>query len=182
MQRTLPTSIDGFYLMVGSPSISVLGKHNHVSRQEQASSVGGPARRLSDTWHRSGRSGSIRGWPTYRHGKWAATSDVPMQTLTHNWYWGRAKAGPYTVIATNITATEAYGYETQILYMLAKDDEIVADDDVSASRASPSPTSRALPYRDGDARYAVKPSSGKRYRRLLRPSQHPGRATARPCS
>jgi hypothetical protein len=25
--------------------------------------------------------------------------DVPMQTLMHNWYWGRTKAGPYTVIA-----------------------------------------------------------------------------------
>ena len=30
MRRTLPTSIDGFYLMVGSPSISLLGKHHHV--------------------------------------------------------------------------------------------------------------------------------------------------------
>jgi hypothetical protein len=39
--------------------------------------------------------------------------------MMHNWYWARAKAGPYTVIACHITATEAYGYETQILYMLA---------------------------------------------------------------
>jgi hypothetical protein len=42
----------------------------------------------------------------------------------HNWYRARAEAGPYTVIASQITATEAYGYETQILYMLAKDDAI----------------------------------------------------------
>ena len=28
--------------------------------------------------------------------------DVPMQTLMHNWYWARAKAGPYTVIASHI--------------------------------------------------------------------------------
>jgi hypothetical protein len=27
-------------------------------------------------------------------------------------------AGPYTVIASHIAATEAYGYETQIVYML----------------------------------------------------------------
>jgi hypothetical protein len=82
--------------------------------------------------------------------------DVPMQTLMHNWYWARAKAGPYTVLATHITATESYGYETQILYMLAKDDEIVADVDVRvtfeidasppmARPASPSPTSPAIP-------------------------------------
>ena len=56
--------------------------------------------------------------------------DVPMQTLMHNWYWARATVGPYTVIASHITATEAYGYETQIVYMLAKDQEIIADDEV----------------------------------------------------
>jgi len=59
--------------------------------------------------------------------------DVPMQTLMHNWYWTRAKAGPCTVIASHITATEAYGYETQIVYMLAKDGEIVADDGAKVS-------------------------------------------------
>src|SRR5216683_2886085 len=37
--------------------------------------------------------------------------DVPMQTLMHNWYWARASVGPYTVIASYITATAAYGYE-----------------------------------------------------------------------
>ena len=79
-----------------------------------------------------------------------------MQTLMHDWYWARAKAGPYTVIASHITATKAYGYETQNVYMLANDDEIVADDDrrcVSranasspmAKPASPLLTSRAIP-------------------------------------
>src|SRR5260221_12273824 len=53
--------------------------------------------------------------------------DVPMQTLMHNWYCGRAKAGPYTVIACHITATGAYGYETQILYMFAKDYKIMTE-------------------------------------------------------
>jgi hypothetical protein len=92
--------------------------------------------------------------------------DVPMQTLMHNWYWGRAKAGPYTVIACHITATEAYGYETQILYMLAKDDEIIADDDVRVSfeiervatdgkTGKPVADITRYTYRDGDARYVV---------------------------
>ena len=59
--------------------------------------------------------------------------DVPMQTLMHNWYWARASVGPYTVIASYITATAAYGYETQIVYMLAKDGRIIADDDAKVS-------------------------------------------------
>jgi hypothetical protein len=90
--------------------------------------------------------------------------DVPMQTLMHNWSWARAKA--YTVIASDITATEAYGYETQIIYMLAKDDEIVADDDVRVSFevervatdgkiGKPVADITRYTYRDGDARYVV---------------------------
>jgi hypothetical protein len=92
--------------------------------------------------------------------------DVPMQTLMHNWYWARAKAGPYTVIAAHITATEAYGYETKTVYMLAKDNEIVADDDVAVSFetervATDSRTGKPVAditrytYRDGDARTVV---------------------------
>ena len=71
----------------------------------------------------------LRGVQAYHDHNWG---DGPMQTLIHNWYWARAKAGPYTVIACHITATEAYGYETQILYILAKDGVIVADDDARA--------------------------------------------------
>jgi hypothetical protein len=59
--------------------------------------------------------------------------DVPMQTLMHNWYWARASVGPYTIIASYITATAAYGYETQIVYMLAKDGKVIADDDAKVS-------------------------------------------------
>jgi hypothetical protein len=64
------------------------------------------------------------------------------------------------------TATEAYGYETQIVYMLAKDDEIVADDDVRVSfetervatdgkTGKPVVDIRRYTYRDGDAHYVV---------------------------
>ena len=81
-------------------------------------------------------------------------------------YWARAKAGPYTVLATHITATEAYRYETQILYMLAKEDEIVADDDVRVSfetervatdgkTGKPVADITRYTYRDDDARYVV---------------------------
>jgi hypothetical protein len=92
--------------------------------------------------------------------------DVPMQTLMHNWYWARAKVGPYTVIASHITATEAYGYETQIIYMLAKDGEIIADDDARVSfqiervatdgkTGKPVAAITRYTYRNGDTRYVV---------------------------
>jgi hypothetical protein len=35
--------------------------------------------------------------------------DVPMQTLVHDWYWARAKAGPYTVIAAGGTLGGSFG-------------------------------------------------------------------------
>ncbi len=92
--------------------------------------------------------------------------DVPMQTLMHNWYWARGSVGPYTVIASYITATEAYGYDTQIVYMLARDGKIIADDDtrVSFERqriASDGKTGKPVAdvtrytYQDADTRYVV---------------------------
>jgi len=92
--------------------------------------------------------------------------DVPMQTLMHNWYWARASVGPYTIIASYITATAAYGYETQIVYMLAKDGKIIADDDAKVSFASdrvaidgktgkPVADVTRYTYLDADTRYVV---------------------------
>ena len=92
--------------------------------------------------------------------------DVPMQTLMHNWYWARASVGPYTVIASYITAIEAYGYETQIVYMLAKDGKIIADDDAKVSferdriaidgkTGKPVADVTRYSYHDADTRYVV---------------------------
>ncbi|HWK44302.1 MAG TPA: hypothetical protein VNT30_06265 [Stellaceae bacterium] len=92
--------------------------------------------------------------------------DIPMQTLMHNWYWARASIGPYTIIASYITATAAYGYETQIVYMLAKDGEIVADDDAKVSfeadrvaidgkTGKPVADVTRYIYHDADTRYVV---------------------------
>jgi hypothetical protein len=79
--------------------------------------------RIGNEEHRASGSG-------YHDHNWG---DVPMQTLMHHWYWARASVGLYTIIASCITATAAYGYETQIVYMLAKDGKIIADDDAKAS-------------------------------------------------
>jgi hypothetical protein len=53
--------------------------------------------RIGDEEHRASGSG-------YHDHNWG---DVPMQTLMHNWYWARASVGPYTIIASHITATAA---------------------------------------------------------------------------
>jgi hypothetical protein len=111
---------------------------------------------IGDEDHRASGSG-------YHDHNWG---DVPMQTLIHNWYWARASAGPYTIIASYITATAAYGYETQIVYMLAKDGKIIADDDASVSfetdrvavdgkTGKPVADLTRYTYHDSDVRYVV---------------------------
>lgn len=92
--------------------------------------------------------------------------DVPMQTLMHDWYWARASVGPYTIIASYITATAVYGYDTQIVYMLAKDGKIIADDDAKVSfetdrvaidgkTGKPVADVTRYTYRDVDTRYVA---------------------------
>lgn len=54
--------------------------------------------------------------------------DTAMLKLINHWYWGRAQAGPYSIIASYITAEHKYG-DTEIpVFLLAKGDTIVADD------------------------------------------------------
>jgi len=112
--------------------------------------------RIGNEEHRSAGSG-------YHDHNWG---DVPMQTLMHNWYWARASVGPYTIIASYITATARYGYETQIVYMLAKDGKIIADDNSKVSFESERVTSdrktgkpvadvTRYTYQDADTRYVA---------------------------
>jgi hypothetical protein len=53
--------------------------------------------------------------------------DVVMSKLLNHWYWGRAQAGPYSVIAAYLYAEKAYGRTELPQFMLAKDGKIVAD-------------------------------------------------------
>jgi hypothetical protein len=71
---------------------------------------------------------------------------------------------PYTVIASHITANGAYGYETQIVYMLSKDGKIIADDDAKVSferdriaidGKTGKPVAARYTYHDADTRYVV---------------------------
>src|SRR5581483_10622122 len=71
-----------------------------------------------------GRRESIRGSGYHDH-NWG---DLAMQKLVHDWYWGRARLGPYTVIAAFITAEKAYGYATFPVFFVGAGGKILADD------------------------------------------------------
>jgi hypothetical protein len=71
-----------------------------------------------------GRSMTVSGVGYHDH-NWG---DASMLTLIHDWYWGRAQIGGYTVIASYITASSAFGSTPIPLFMLAHDGRIIADD------------------------------------------------------
>jgi hypothetical protein len=54
--------------------------------------------------------------------------NVGLMKVVHDWYWARGQAGPYTVIASYITAAEQYGSEPIPIFMLARDNVVIADD------------------------------------------------------
>jgi hypothetical protein len=102
--------------------------------------------------------------------------DAPMPKLMHNWYWARAKIGPYCIVASYITARAEFGYAAQTAYLLAKDGLVVADDDrkvtfaadrVSVDRETGKPVAdiTRYTYADSDARYVV---TFERERTILR--------------
>jgi hydroxyneurosporene synthase CrtC len=92
--------------------------------------------------------------------------DVAMQKLINHWYWGRAKAGPCSIVASYITAEHAYGSTEIPIFMLARDGRIIADDvetvrfslqGVTTDESSGKPYAERVIYGYGDAadRYVV---------------------------
>src|SRR6266702_5723596 len=62
---------------------------------------------------------------------WSVRCTRPMTSRSpriHHWYWARAQAGGYCVIASDITAERKYGHTQVPIFMLAKDGKILADD------------------------------------------------------
>lgn len=55
--------------------------------------------------------------------------NVGMMDVVHDWYWARGAAGPYTTINTYVVPNEKYGYNPWTRFFLARDDQIVAQDD-----------------------------------------------------
>jgi hypothetical protein len=54
--------------------------------------------------------------------------NVGMMEIIHDWYWARGQAGPYSVIASYITAHQKYDYAAVPIFMLARDGVLIGDD------------------------------------------------------
>jgi hypothetical protein len=92
--------------------------------------------------------------------------DAPMMKLINHWYWGRAQAGDYSIVASYIFAEKAYGDAELPIFMLAKAGKIIADDarkvrfhleDEHLDRQSGKPVADLVvyDYEDGPERYRV---------------------------
>ena len=92
--------------------------------------------------------------------------NVGMMSIINDWYWARGQAGPYSVIASFITAHKKYEFESIPIFMLARDGNIVADDarhvtfrssDVHLDHKTGKPVANVTRYTydDGIDRYVV---------------------------
>jgi hypothetical protein len=92
--------------------------------------------------------------------------DVSMAKLINHWYWGRAQAGDYSIVASYIFAEKAYGDAELPIFMLAKGGRIIADDaskvsfhleDEHMDPKSGKPVANVVvyDYEDGPERYRV---------------------------
>src|SRR5882672_4625463 len=54
--------------------------------------------------------------------------NVGLMEIIHDWYWARGQAGPYSVIASYITAHQKYDYTAIPVFMLARDGVLIGDD------------------------------------------------------
>ena len=114
------------------------------------------------TYRVGGRSTTTTGVGYHDH-NWG---NAPMPELMHHWYWARGAAGPYSVIASYITAEKRYGYDALPVFMLARDGKLIADDGnkvtfeelgryTDASTGKPVGNVTRYTYTDGDERYVV---------------------------
>ena len=91
--------------------------------------------------------------------------NAPLTELVHDWYWGRARVGAYSVIASFITADPQFSGTQFPIFLLAKGDQVLAGDgthvtfsssDVTTDEVTGKPIASRLEWN-----YA---HDGKRYR------------------
>ncbi|MEH0573201.1 MULTISPECIES: lipocalin-like domain-containing protein [Streptomyces] len=123
-----------------------------------------PKGHVTGSYSVDGEQHIVTGGNGYHDHNWG---DAPMVSLMHDWYWGRGEAGDYSVITAYITAEEEYGFAPTTYFMLAKGEEIVADnvrsvvafstDEVAADPKSGKPVADVSRYisSEGSERYAV---------------------------
>ncbi|MBO1332595.1 lipocalin-like domain-containing protein [Streptomyces sp. VRA16 Mangrove soil] len=121
-----------------------------------------PQGHVEATYSANGRTSTTTGVGYHDH-NWG---NAPMLKLMHHWYWARGAAGPYSVIASYITAEKAYGYAEMPIFMLARDGKLVADDSnkitfeelgsyTDSVTGKPVGNVTRYTYTDGDERYLV---------------------------
>jgi CrtC N-terminal lipocalin domain len=121
-----------------------------------------PQGSVEATYRVGGHSHSTTGVGYHDH-NWG---NAPMPELMHHWYWARGAAGPYSVIASYITAEKRYGYDALPVFMLARDGKLIADDGDKVKfeelgRYTDIPTGKPVgnvtryTYTDGEERYVV---------------------------
>jgi len=92
--------------------------------------------------------------------------NVGLMRVVHDWYWARGQAGPYSVIASYITAAKRYGFEPLPIFMLARDNVVIGDDPakviferegiyIDTTTGKPVATTTRYTYQDGEDRYVV---------------------------
>jgi hypothetical protein len=121
-----------------------------------------PEGRVEGTYTVDGETRSASGAGYHDH-NWG---NVSLLKVIHDWYWARGNAGPYSVIASYITAHERYGYAAIPILMIAKDGQIIADDATKVrfetdglftdpATGKPVAAITRYIYDDGDLRYVV---------------------------
>jgi hypothetical protein len=86
--------------------------------------------------------------------------------VVHDWYWARGQAGPYSVIASYITAAQRYGFEPIPIFMLARDNALIGDNAAKVTferegvytdeeTGKPVAATTRYTYTDGEDRYVV---------------------------
>jgi hypothetical protein len=83
-----------------------------------------PQGKVDATYSVAGKAHAASGTGYHDH-NWG---NAPMNSLINHWYWSRGQAGPYTTIASYITAEERFGNAELPIFMLAAGGKVIADD------------------------------------------------------
>jgi hypothetical protein len=121
-----------------------------------------PQGKVDVTYSVAGTSSHASGVGYHDH-NWG---NAPINSLINHWYWARGQAGPYTAVASYITAEKKYGNAEMPIFLLARDGQVVADDASKVSfeqletyvdtyTGKPVANVTRYTYTDGDETYTV---------------------------
>jgi len=121
-----------------------------------------PQGKVDVTYRVAGKASSASGVGYHDH-NWG---NAAMNALTNRGYCARGQAGPYTVVASYITAEQKYGSTELPIFLLANGDQVVADDAgkvtfeelgtyTDSATGKPVANVTRYTYTDGDERYVV---------------------------